>query len=160
MREIQVDFATTLCDWDGFGVNYVETAQTRDYQAQPQEYGGFSLLSEADRQKILDLIFGDGGLWPGVVKMFLDPFHMDVFMLNEIRHNITMAKVNAVIMWACIQRQGGWVAIRTRAAPSRYLMVRAATASSRGTTFSSRSAGPGSRAWLWPGCGRMTPWSA
>jgi len=50
MREIQVDFATTLRDWGGFDVNYVEAAQTRDYQAQSQEYGGFSLLSEADRQ--------------------------------------------------------------------------------------------------------------
>ena len=50
MLEIQIDFSTTVRDWDGFGVNYVEAAQTRDYQAQSQEYGGFSLLSEADRQ--------------------------------------------------------------------------------------------------------------
>ncbi len=34
--------------WDGFGVNYVETAQTPDYQTWPQEYGGFGALSEAD----------------------------------------------------------------------------------------------------------------
>lgn len=64
--------------WDGFGVNYVETAQTRDYKADPQEYGGFSTLSEKQRQEILDLIFGPEGLRPSIVKMFLDPFHEPV----------------------------------------------------------------------------------
>ncbi|MFN2228180.1 MAG: hypothetical protein ACK2VA_00290, partial [Anaerolineae bacterium] len=66
---------TSLREWDGFGVNYVEASQTRDYQVEPQEYGGFSLLCEGDRQAILDMIFGPDGLRPGVVKMFLDPFH-------------------------------------------------------------------------------------
>jgi len=75
MRRTQVDFSTSLREWDGFGVNYVEASQTRDYQVEPQEYGGFSLLSEGDRQAILDMIFGPDGLRPGVVKMFLDPFH-------------------------------------------------------------------------------------
>jgi hypothetical protein len=75
MRRTQVDFSRLLRDWDGFGVNYVEASQTRDYQAEPQEYGGFSLLSEGERQTILDMIFGPDGLQPGVVKMFLDPFH-------------------------------------------------------------------------------------
>lgn len=70
-----VDFSHALRSWDGFGVNYVETAQTPDYSADPQEYGGFSLLSESDRQEILDLVFGEDGLRPGLVKMFLDPFH-------------------------------------------------------------------------------------
>jgi hypothetical protein len=75
MRRIQVDFSRPLRDWDGFGVNYVEASQTRDYDAEPQEYGGFSLLSERDRQAILDMIFGPDGLQPGVIKLFLDPFH-------------------------------------------------------------------------------------
>jgi hypothetical protein len=75
MRRTVVDFSKTLRDWDGFGVNYVEAAQTRDYETSPQEYGGFSLLSEAHRQQILDMIFGEEGLKPGLVKMFLDPFH-------------------------------------------------------------------------------------
>jgi O-glycosyl hydrolase len=75
MRRTQVDFSTSLREWDGFGVNYVEASQTRDYQVEPQEYGGFSLLCEGDRQAILDMIFGPDGLRPGVVKMFLDPFH-------------------------------------------------------------------------------------
>jgi len=75
MRRALVDLTTKLRDWDGFGVNYVEAAQTRDYQADPQEYGGLSTLSEADRQQAIDLIFGDDGLKPGVLKMFLDPFH-------------------------------------------------------------------------------------
>jgi hypothetical protein len=77
MRRTQVDFSRPIRDWDGFGVNYVEASQTRNYDAQPQEYGGFSLLSEEERQHILDMIFGPHGLRPGVVKMFLDPFHQE-----------------------------------------------------------------------------------
>jgi hypothetical protein len=77
VRRTQINFADKIRDWDGFGINYVEAAQTRDYQADPQEYGGFSTLSEAERQEILDLTFGDDGLKPGVVKMFLDSFHQD-----------------------------------------------------------------------------------
>ncbi len=69
-----VDFGTTVRPWDGFGVNYVEVAQTRDYRKWPQEYGGFSTLSEQQRSQILDLIFGADGLKPGLVKMFLDPY--------------------------------------------------------------------------------------
>jgi len=70
-----VDFSKHIRDWDGFGINYVETAQTRDYKADPQEYGGFSLLSETDRRKVIDMIFGADGLKPGLLKMFLDPWH-------------------------------------------------------------------------------------
>jgi O-glycosyl hydrolase len=70
-----VDFSKPVRVWDGFGVNYVETAQTRDYAADPQEYGGFSLLDDRERAEILDLIFGADGLKPGLLKMFLDPFH-------------------------------------------------------------------------------------
>lgn len=75
MRRGRIEFDKPLQVWDGFGINYVEAAQTRDYAADPQEYGGFSTLSEADRQAILELIFGEDGLQPGVAKMFLDPFH-------------------------------------------------------------------------------------
>ena len=77
MRRVQVDFTRKIRDWDGFGINYVEAAQTRDYRADPQEYGGFSLLTEQDRQEILEMVFGAGGLKPGVVKMFLDSFHQE-----------------------------------------------------------------------------------
>lgn len=77
MLRTKVDFSKTIRIWDGFGVNYVEAAQTRDYHADPQEYGGFSLLSEADRQEIIELIFGEDGLKTTVVKMFLDSFHQD-----------------------------------------------------------------------------------
>ncbi len=65
MRRTEVDFSKILRDWDGFGVNYVEAAQTRDYQVDPQEYGGFSILTETQRQEIIDLIFGEDGLKPG-----------------------------------------------------------------------------------------------
>jgi O-glycosyl hydrolase len=75
MRRALVRFDAKLQDWDGFGVNYVEASQTRDYQVNPQEYGGFSTLTETARQQIIDLVFGDSGLKPGVVKMFLDPYH-------------------------------------------------------------------------------------
>jgi len=73
----EVDFSKKLRLWDGFGVNYVEVAQSVDYQKDPQEYGGFSLLSESERQEILDMIFGDDGLKPGIAKMFLDPWHQE-----------------------------------------------------------------------------------
>ncbi len=78
MRRTVVDFADPIREWDGFGVNYVEVAQTRDYAADPQEYGGFSLLTETQRQEIIDLIFGEDGLKPALIKMFLDPFHQEV----------------------------------------------------------------------------------
>ncbi len=71
----EVDFSKKLQAWDGFGFNYVESAQTMDYAKDPQEYGGFSLLTEADRQKIVELVFGENGLRVGLLKMFLDPWH-------------------------------------------------------------------------------------
>jgi O-glycosyl hydrolase len=67
-----VDFGAHLRAWDGFGVNYVAAAQTRDWGKWPQDYGSFELLSESDRRAIIDLIFGDDGLRPGIGKMFID----------------------------------------------------------------------------------------
>lgn len=84
-----VDFSQHLRAWDGFGVNYVERAQTRDYKADPQEYGGFSLLSEPERQQILDLIFGPDGLRPGLLKMFLDPHHQGATKTDQFDHTTT-----------------------------------------------------------------------
>ncbi len=72
---VVVDFGKKIRPWDGFGFNYVETAQTRDYQKDPQDYGGFSLLSPQQKAEILDRAFGDDGLRVGLLKMFLDPFH-------------------------------------------------------------------------------------
>lgn len=83
MRRIQVDFSKKLRDWDGFGVTYVETAQTPDYDIYPQDYGGFGILHETDRSKILDMIFGEDGLKPGLTKMFLDPFHQKAENTNN-----------------------------------------------------------------------------
>lgn len=71
----EIDFNYKLRDWDGFGFNYVETSQTYDYQKNPQDYGGFKFLKEEDRRKIVELVFGDDGLKPALVKMFLDPLH-------------------------------------------------------------------------------------
>lgn len=70
-----ISFNDILRSWDGFGVNYVQTAHTRDYKDFPQEYGGFSLLDEKEKQEIIELIFGEEGIKPGLVKMFLDPLH-------------------------------------------------------------------------------------
>jgi O-glycosyl hydrolase len=72
---VEVDFSRHLQPWDGFGFNYVEAAQTRDYAAQPQDYGGFSHLSAEQREEIVRLVFGRDGLDVGILKMFLDPWH-------------------------------------------------------------------------------------
>jgi O-glycosyl hydrolase len=77
LRRTTVDFARILREWDGFGVNYVQTCQTLDFRSKPQDYGGFDVLGVADRQRVIQMTFGDDGLRPGVVKMFLDPFHQD-----------------------------------------------------------------------------------
>lgn len=71
----RISFDKHLQDWDGFGINYVEAAQTRDYEKDPQDYGGFSTLPEDKRREIIELSFGADGLKPGVVKMFLDSWH-------------------------------------------------------------------------------------
>lgn len=73
-----VDFTDKIRGWDGFGVNYVETAQTYYYNRYSQDYGGFSRLKDADKNEIISLIFGNDGLRPSIVKMFLDPLHQKV----------------------------------------------------------------------------------
>ncbi len=73
----EVDFSDPLRDWDGFGFNYVETCQSRDYDEYPQDYGGFSILPEESKQEIIRLVFGEKGLKVGIVKIFLDPFHQE-----------------------------------------------------------------------------------
>lgn len=79
----KVNFNHLLQQWDGFGINYVETAQTPDYTQWPQDYGAFSTLSEEKRQEILQMIFGEDGLKPGVFKMFIDCFQQDGDHVNE-----------------------------------------------------------------------------
>ena len=73
--EVSVKFDQKIREWDGFGFNYVETAQTPDYNEFKQEYGGFSLLDDNEKSEIIDMIFGEDGLKVGLVKMFYDPFH-------------------------------------------------------------------------------------
>jgi hypothetical protein len=70
-----VDFSKNLKEWDGFGFNYVETAQTIDYIKDAKDYGGFSIIGEKGREDIISMVFGEEGLKVGLVKMFLDPFH-------------------------------------------------------------------------------------
>ncbi len=73
----EVDFSQKLRSWDGFGFNYVQTAQTFNFSEWPQDYGGFRFLKEKDKQKIAELIFGADGLKVGLLKMFLDPLHQE-----------------------------------------------------------------------------------
>lgn len=70
-----INFDRPIRPWHGFGVNYVEACQTRDYQLFGQDYSGFSFASEATKQQILEMVFGPDGLRPGLTKLFLDPFH-------------------------------------------------------------------------------------
>jgi O-glycosyl hydrolase len=72
---LEVDFAQLLQSWDGFGVNYVQLAQSIDPANDPQDYGGLGRLNAESRDAVLDMIFGTDGLQPNIVKMFLDPFH-------------------------------------------------------------------------------------
>jgi len=72
--DITVDFAAKLQPWHGFGVNYVETAQTRDYDKWPQDFGGFSKLTEAQRHELMDALYGPDGLGLALHKIFLDPW--------------------------------------------------------------------------------------
>jgi hypothetical protein len=74
---VVIDFSKSIREWDGFGFNYVETAQTIDYSTDAKDYGGFSIMTPQTRDEIIDLIFGENGLKPGLIKMFLDPFHQD-----------------------------------------------------------------------------------
>lgn len=71
----EINFSNKIADWDGFGFNYVEASQTRDYEMNPQDYGGFSLLDEKSKSEISELVFGKDGLKIEIVKMFLDPWH-------------------------------------------------------------------------------------
>ena len=73
--EARVDFSRTLQDWDGFGFNYVETAHTFDMKIFKQEYGGFSLLDEKEKQEIIEMVFGEEGLKVGLIKMLLGSLH-------------------------------------------------------------------------------------
>lgn len=75
---VKVFFDREIRTWDGFGFNYVETAQTPDYNEFRQEYGGFSLLGVKEKEEIIDMVFGEEGLKVGLVKMFYDPFHQSV----------------------------------------------------------------------------------
>ncbi|MFZ5831692.1 MAG: hypothetical protein ACOY3P_16520 [Planctomycetota bacterium] len=70
-----VAFDRPIRAWDGFGFNYVETAHTYDMEKFNQEYGGFSLLDEEEKQEIVRLVFGKDGLGVGLVKMFLGANH-------------------------------------------------------------------------------------
>ena len=83
-----IDFSQQLRTWDGFGVNYVQSARSVDYSAYAQDYGGFKYLTPKQRDDITDLIFGEDGLQPDLIKMFLDPLHYDA-KTKSYDHKIT-----------------------------------------------------------------------
>jgi len=79
---VAVDFGTAIRTWDGFGLNYIEAGHTNDPVKDYEDYGGFSRLSETQRQKVMDLLHGsldsskpDEGLQIGLHKIFLEPHH-------------------------------------------------------------------------------------
>lgn len=93
----KIDFSNTLRDWDGFGFNYVETAQTIDYATDAKDYGGFSIMSPASTEEIIELVFRNEGLKPGLVKMFLDPFHQ-VAQGTAFDHESSTRKYGGIYM--------------------------------------------------------------
>lgn len=68
---MDVQFDRPLQEWEGFGCNYVEMSHSRD--GAYEDYGSFSEMSEANKNRVLDMIFGADGLRTHVVKMFLSP---------------------------------------------------------------------------------------
>ncbi len=94
--EIKVNFDQHLQVWDGFGCNYVEMSHSR--AGAYEDYGSFSEMSDANKEKILDLTFGADGLQPSVIKMFLsshllqDPPQPGVIDLDKYRFNECMAQ--------------------------------------------------------------------
>lgn len=88
----EVHFEDALRDWDGFGFNYVEEAQFRDIDKDRQDYGGFSYLNADKKNEIIDLIFGKDGLQPGLIKMFLDPFHQSEAN-GQYKHTLTTSNM-------------------------------------------------------------------
>ncbi len=89
---MHIHFNHILREWHGFGVNYVQAAQTRDYKIYQQDFSGFSFASEESRQQVMDMIFGKEGLRPGLTKMFLDPFHEGI--TREENDNDDPMKIN------------------------------------------------------------------
>ncbi len=92
-QRMVVRFDRPLRPWQGFGVNYVEACQTRDYSLFPQDYSGFSFASEQTKATIMEMVFGADGLRPALTKLFLDPFHEGVTIAgndNEDPYDIRM----------------------------------------------------------------------
>ena len=85
-----VDFGSRIRDWDGFGVNYVEVRHTRDYYEWPQDYGGFSYLSDTKKREIIELVFGADGLQPDLAKMFQCAYHEQT-QDNDDPYDLNMA---------------------------------------------------------------------
>jgi len=75
MIQAEVDFSRVLQEWDGFGVSYVEKAQTHDYNRWPQDYGGFGFIAAKESQRVLHLFFGADGLRPSIGKLFVGRWH-------------------------------------------------------------------------------------
>ena len=95
MIKAHVNFFKKLRDWDGFGFNYVETCQTADFSTNPQDYGGFSTLPEEKRREIVEAVFGEDGLKPGILKMFFGPLHQKKENMNGSEYyEINMGNYN------------------------------------------------------------------
>lgn len=110
----EIDFSEKVVDWDGFGFNYVETAQTRDFDKYQQDYGGFSLLSEEKKKEVIALVFGEEGLKVGIIKMFLDPYHQSQ-PSGKYDHEKTTGNMRAFVSGgiAATKQRGGQLEVIT-----------------------------------------------
>lgn len=84
MFRVYVDFTKKIRPWDGFGLQYLETFDTPDVIRKPQDYGGFGLLSSDNKNRVIQLLFGDDGPKPAIVRIFLDPFHLSTVQDTKI----------------------------------------------------------------------------
>jgi hypothetical protein len=108
--KVMIDFSRTLRAWDGFGLNYIEAGHTADPEKDYEDYGGFSRLSEAKRQEIMDLLYGpldpkqpDHGLRLGLHKIFLDPHHQSAPDAPFVGAN-RITEMSRYFMWEAAKR--------------------------------------------------------
>jgi O-glycosyl hydrolase len=77
MLRAYVDFSNKLRHWDGFGVSYSDADCGLNTSNFLQGFNGYSRLPPETRLQISDLFFGQLGLRPGIIRIFLDPFRQD-----------------------------------------------------------------------------------
>jgi hypothetical protein len=93
MFRAYVDFTKKIRVWDGFGLQYLETFDIPDISKKHQDYGGFSLLSHDDRNRVSQLLFGNDGPKPAILRIFLDPFHQSTAQDSKITEDTLVDRI-------------------------------------------------------------------